>query len=266
MEKTKLAFMPPNPQHHKVKSGFTLAEVLITLAIIGVVAALTIPTVVRNYQRQQYLVSIKKFYSVFSQGIKKAMAQNNCTDMACLDWFDNSGAQDAAWNQKIAKEVAQTFNVIATCDNTGGACEEFKGYKLLNKASLDTNLVGKYYVFTLSDGMIVGFTNISSTPAYPELSKIKWRATYLIVDTNGKKGPNMAGRDFFQFFIAQDGTIYADTSEEWAKSTYGEAWASGANFWKNSQNQCGLPGSSVIGTGGTNCAARIMDEGWQMNY
>jgi prepilin-type N-terminal cleavage/methylation domain-containing protein len=49
-----------------MKKAFTLAEVLITLAIIGVVAALTIPTVVRNYQKTQTVTQLKK--SLFGTG------------------------------------------------------------------------------------------------------------------------------------------------------------------------------------------------------
>jgi prepilin-type N-terminal cleavage/methylation domain-containing protein len=45
-----------------VKKAFTLAEVLITLAIIGVVAALSIPSVVRNYQETQYKVAYKSLF------------------------------------------------------------------------------------------------------------------------------------------------------------------------------------------------------------
>ncbi len=59
-----------------IKKGFTLAEVLITLAIIGVVAALTIPTVVRNYQKQQTVVKLKKVYSVLNQAFNNSQAEN----------------------------------------------------------------------------------------------------------------------------------------------------------------------------------------------
>ena len=44
-------------------SGFTLAEVLVTLGIIGVVAAMTIPTLMQNYQRQSYVTQLKKVYN-----------------------------------------------------------------------------------------------------------------------------------------------------------------------------------------------------------
>lgn len=52
------------------RKGFTLAEVLITLSIIGVVAALTIPTISRKFEKQQYISQYKEMYSVVSQASK----------------------------------------------------------------------------------------------------------------------------------------------------------------------------------------------------
>ena len=57
-----------------MKKGFTLAEVLITLAIIGVVAALTIPAVVSNYQKQQFYTKFMKEYNVLSNALFLANA------------------------------------------------------------------------------------------------------------------------------------------------------------------------------------------------
>ena len=58
------------------KWGFTLAEVLITLGIIGVVAALTIPQVVQNYQKQATATALKKAYSELNQGLQRSMVDN----------------------------------------------------------------------------------------------------------------------------------------------------------------------------------------------
>lgn len=57
-------------------TAFTLAEVLITLAIIGVVAALTIPTVVQNYQKTQTATRLKKAYATINQAIQMANVDN----------------------------------------------------------------------------------------------------------------------------------------------------------------------------------------------
>ena len=56
------------------KKGFTLAEVLITLAIIGVVAALAIPSVISNSQQQEFKTGLKKAISVLNSAISMNIA------------------------------------------------------------------------------------------------------------------------------------------------------------------------------------------------
>ena len=58
-----------------MKKGFTLAEVLITLAIIGVVAALTIPSVIVKTQQQEFKTGAKKAISVLSQAMQLTSTQ-----------------------------------------------------------------------------------------------------------------------------------------------------------------------------------------------
>ena len=56
------------------KNGFTLAEVLITLVIIGVIAAMTIPTLMNNTNKQEYVSKLKKAYSTMAQATNKIIA------------------------------------------------------------------------------------------------------------------------------------------------------------------------------------------------
>ena len=67
-----------------MKKGFTLAEVLITLAIIGIVAALTIPSVISNYQQQEFKTGLKKAVSVLNEAIQMNIVQEGETP------YDNS--------------------------------------------------------------------------------------------------------------------------------------------------------------------------------
>lgn len=60
--------------------GFTLAEVLITLGIIGVVAAMTLPGLIQNYQKKVTATKLKKFYSTMNQAIKLSEADNGDCD------------------------------------------------------------------------------------------------------------------------------------------------------------------------------------------
>ncbi len=60
----------------KKKKAFTLAEVLITLGIIGVVAAMTLPIIVGNYKKQEVVTSVQKVYSVLNQAFNFSQADN----------------------------------------------------------------------------------------------------------------------------------------------------------------------------------------------
>ena len=67
-----------------MKRAFTLAEVLITLGIIGIVAALTMPALIGNYRKSQTVTQLKKIYSALQQSI--LMSQNEYGDIADWDW------------------------------------------------------------------------------------------------------------------------------------------------------------------------------------
>ena len=70
----------------RFKSAFTLAEVLITLVIIGVIAALTVPTLIQNTQKQEYVTALKKAYSTLSQATQQIIAENGSPAAADGGW------------------------------------------------------------------------------------------------------------------------------------------------------------------------------------
>ena len=65
---------------NKKSKGFTLAEVLITLGIIGVVAAITMPTLINNYREKATVNKVKKFYSMMSQAYLLSVKDNEHAD------------------------------------------------------------------------------------------------------------------------------------------------------------------------------------------
>ncbi len=71
-----------------MKKGFTLAEVLITLAIIGVVAALTIPSVIVKTQQQEFKTAAKKAHSVLSQAVQLTEVKDGYTFKDYEDFID----------------------------------------------------------------------------------------------------------------------------------------------------------------------------------
>ena len=104
------------------KKAFTLAEVLITLAIIGVVAAMTIPTLISNYKKHEVETKLVKFYSVINEAVKLSEIDNG--EMVHWDRFMD---QEAFYHKylekylKVAKAEPMTSLMYAVYfqDGTG---------------------------------------------------------------------------------------------------------------------------------------------------
>ena len=164
----------------KKKAAFTLAEVLITLAIIGIVAAMTIPTLISDYRKKDTSARLKKFYSMMNQAIK-------------LSEIDNGPAQHwqtahLLWKPDGTPDYAQNKQLIETFI-TQYLLPYIKYSKVTDsdrQASDDGEaIVKKIY---LNDGSTVDIRN--------GLSK------EFFYDTNGDAKPNTNGIDIFYFNLA----------------------------------------------------------------
>ena len=76
-------FHPQDDRVLKKKAAFTLAEVLITLGIIGIIAAMTLPTLIANYQKKVVETRLISFYSKINQAYRMSYAENGDT----VDWI-----------------------------------------------------------------------------------------------------------------------------------------------------------------------------------
>ena len=166
--------------------AFTLAEVLITLGIIGVVAALTLPSVISNYQTKQRITQLKKVYNTLSQAYEMGVAENG-------------GNRDIrTWANVILyysktdyiATLMQYTKPIHVCNPEDDDCVN-KDYVAKN---LGFDTFGLVYI--LEDGVIIGRGN-ENTPDYGIIK----------VDINGTKSPNKNGEDIFLF---STGYYYAE--------------------------------------------------------
>ncbi len=219
--------------------GFTLAEVLITLAIIGVVAALTIPTVVRNYQKQQTVVRLKKTYSAIANTANLAMAEHG----PIVNWVvENNKAEDFANTYVIPYlKVSKNCGTKST-----GECDF--SFKRPNEATttLSTN-TAKFY---LNDGVFVGVNAVNTS-----YSGVSRKQADIYIDINGQKKPNFMGKDVFHFiyYIYWEG----NPGITGKLSPYGS---------KDRDYNLNSSDPAVCNTGGTGeyCTRVIMQDGWEI--
>ena len=102
--------------HVEKKSAFTLAEVLITLGIIGVVAALTIPNLVNNYQKHQTAIKLKRFASILRQADKmrqKDQMLGYIEELNSAEVRSYNGADELKYFNRYFAPYIRTTSVVA---------------------------------------------------------------------------------------------------------------------------------------------------------
>lgn len=259
------------------KSAFTLAEVLITLGVIGVVAALTLPTLITNYKNKVYVNQLKATLSTLSTGINKLMIDSGCegSDLMCTGLFPNE--IDETYYDNLDKAVKKAFKGVKSCTNNSKECEysvNGLNYKF-NAGQANSGVTSSSYLsygsrgmytYILPNGVIFYIANRKCVQtSYPTIStKLQYRCADVTFDVNGKKSPNIWGRDLFIYTVAQDGTFYPYGGVEFAKFFSGDSWENSSNYYLkgSNTNNCDTEKSSI----GYACAARIMNDGWVMKY
>ena len=77
------------------EKAFTLSEVLITLGIIGTVAAITMPSLINNYQKQSTAAKVKKFYNTINNAVNLSAAENGDVNTWFPEKKDNTYEENA---------------------------------------------------------------------------------------------------------------------------------------------------------------------------
>ena len=134
-------------------TGFTLAEVLITLGIIGIVVNMTIPTLMNNVQNQEMKVALKKIYAVLTQATMSLMSDNSST----LKGLCNADDNDCFRNYYM-----QYLKTVKTCDNGQVGCfwgNPFGGFKVLDGRDVSVSGLawGVDSSVILNDGTLIDF-------------------------------------------------------------------------------------------------------------
>ncbi len=173
--------------------AFTLTEVLITLGIIGIVAAMTIPTIINSSEKQSTVSKVKEIYSILSQATQQI--NNDCGGdiSGCITSTTAGNDNDNTARKETANLYKAKLKIAKDCTSTITGCFPNESYKWLNNTNDFGNLYSANYLsngkIILTNGMSIAFDWNGTASNYFDV----------FVDINGTKKPNLLGKDFFLF-------------------------------------------------------------------
>lgn len=194
--------------------AFTLAEVLITLGIIGVVAAMTIPTLMNNTNNQEIVSRVKKVYSSFTQAFSQAELNDGPVDG--WGWIA-SGSGAGAIN--VLNVLSNYLSITKNCGTADLSCFPSVGYKDLNGLGVDGFSTANYISRAiLNDGTSIAIITRSAncTDVRGATLALTNSCGAIYADVNGFRGPNQVGKDLFLFYITKYGIVPLGTAAETA--------------------------------------------------
>lgn len=187
------------------KGAFTLAEVLITLGIIGVVAALTVPTLMQNADERANVAALKKAYSTISQAYKLAVNEDGTPDTWGLS--DMSDASQPG-SRVIIDKLSPYLRVQKDCGTSGG-CFANVTYNALNGGDwINPNTSTKVNIMLVDGVSMTAWSGWAACDgSIGTMSALQNLCGSIEVDINGFKKPNKDGVDYFVFWISKQGVV-----------------------------------------------------------
>ena len=196
----------------KNKGAFTLAEVLITLGVMGIVAAMTLPAFVQKHNEKVIVSKLKKSYSTMQQAYLMAVKDKGTPDLWGLVDNLTSENDDIYDVNNFLYHLKDYLKIIKYCGKEAKGCwaDTKTLYGVLFQHHENAS---RYSKAVLADG-----SNILTYVTNPECSGtsgwVKDICGFYRVDVNGNKEPNSIGRDVFTFYITKNRIVPAGSQME----------------------------------------------------
>lgn len=207
-----------------MKKGFTLPELLIALAIVGIIAALTVPVLMGNVHDRIYANQIKNMVATIEELAQDELISNRTRDLSNTDFGD------------VAKLLSDDhFSITKSCGDSNISDCWGDSYKNISKTTIS---IPSANTVILKNGVIMSYAL--------ESNESRTTGTF-VIDINGTDKPNIAGRDLFAFYITPKGKIIdigdiqnedvtlADKVSKCTTETNAQYWCYGAlvgNGWE----------------------------------
>lgn len=224
------------------KNGFTLAEILITLGLIGIIAALTMPTLLISTQNDVHAKTLSSIVHDLENAFTTMMSKEGYDTLRETDFYKKG--MDAN-DESTASDLLGQYITLDRASSSPGAL--YDGSTTVKKLSgSGTDNLFDYITFRTKQGAILNFgkgsnTNIKEIDAISSGLSMTNSPLEVIIDVNGPKKPNIIGRDVFGFAVGNDGLLYPRGSADYKKiygtsytcSASGDGWGCAADLLKN---------------------------------
>lgn len=191
-------------------SAFTLAEVLITLGLIGVVASMTIPNLVQNNQTKNTVTVLKKEYSILSQAYTSAVADHGPPGTWGLS---GTAGADATGSLNTLNVLIPYFKITKNC-GAGTGCFPTSPYRFLdnNPGAANIDAATGFGKAILADGSLILTESFGTCTPHGSAPALQAVCGDIYFDINGFKGPNQYGADWFAFWLTNSGVVPLGTA------------------------------------------------------
>lgn len=218
--------------------AFTLMEVMVTVGVIGVVSALTIPSLIKDYQKKAQVTQFRKFVTEFESAVDMFITEEGKTSFGATSVF--SGGLSRFMQDKFKSRL---------CSNTTKcfADEDYISIDGTNRESF--NCDGEAYLLANSAAVCVNADN---------------GILRVFVDINGAQGPNIGGRDMFRFYINANSELQEQViANEFCTQHTSKCSESGICLPAIWYDDCKGCESRAFGEP---CFGVLRENNWEMNY
>ena len=250
--KNKNIVEPPSPLGERVGErgckAFTLAEVLITLGVIGVVAAMTMPTLIKHYQQHETVNRLKETYSILYNAVRMSETENGLLEtweIPDASWDNETYAYGKTFFEQYLKPY---IKVAKECKKLSNECWADEYTRPNGNKNSNFSASSNYtYGVVLANGSVIGFNPQNTFCS-------------IYIDLNGKKGPNKLGKDTFTIILAKSSR----------NDFFGNFNKSGLYMYGQGKTKTELTsgpfGCSKTATtyAGAYCSGLIMHDGWKI--